>query len=283
MAHEHTVIIYHGKCPDGFGGAFAAWKKFGGAAEYIPANYGDPIAEHLAGREVYLVDFCYEDKAGLAELVRTTKKLVVLDHHESARKTIEALPNHVFDANRSGASIAWSYFHPETPLPRLMRYLEDGDLYRHALPETEEIFSYLLAVPYEFDAWDELCNDLEDDATRDCLLEKAHNYDEYFRILGDMSAGRATKVLFEGYECFFVATHPYITMKSYVGAKLYKKCPPFALVVTAHPNGFGVSIRGDGSVDVSKIAQKYGGGGHTSSAGFFIPNGEQMPWKEVEE
>jgi oligoribonuclease NrnB/cAMP/cGMP phosphodiesterase (DHH superfamily) len=71
-------------------------------------------------------------------------------------------------------------------------------------------------------------------------------------------------------------------MKSLVGNMLAKKHGPFALVVTAHPKGFGVSIRGDGSVDVSLIAQKYGGNGHKNSSGFLIPVGGPMPWTIVE-
>jgi hypothetical protein len=31
-----TVVIYHADCRDGFGAAYAAWKKFGDNASYIP-------------------------------------------------------------------------------------------------------------------------------------------------------------------------------------------------------------------------------------------------------
>ena len=71
-------------------------------------------------------------------------------------------------------------------------------------------------------------------------------------------------------------------MRSYVAHELYEKLPPIALVVTAHPDGFGVSIRSDGTVDVAEIAKKYSGGGHPGSAGFFIRNGTEMPWVEIE-
>src|SRR3989344_3757446 len=42
--HEHKkiAVLYHGGCPDGFGGAYAAWKKFGNMAEYIPLKHGKP-------------------------------------------------------------------------------------------------------------------------------------------------------------------------------------------------------------------------------------------------
>lgn len=283
MNEKQTVILYHGGCPDGFGAAYAAWKKFGDTAEYLPVKYGENLPEGLTDRDVYIVDFCYESDEQLQELMRITKRLVVLDHHESSRVRVEGIPEHVFDNTRSGSTIAWSYFHPETPLPCLMQYLEDGDLYHYALPETRDIFSYLLVLPFEFSAWNELVLGLEDDVKRADLLKKAAAYTEFFEALAEMSVEHAKKVRFEGYEVYFAVTHPNITMKSFVGHELYTKLPPFALVVTAHPNGFGVSIRGDGTVDVSKIAGKYGGGGHPGSSGFFIPNDSTMPWTEIDD
>lgn len=281
--HKEIAVLYHGKCPDGFAGAYAAWKKFGDSASYIPVDHGDAPLEGLENREVYLIDFCYETAEQMDALAKTAKRLVVLDHHETARAFVENAPEHVYDKKRSGATIAWSYFHPETPMPRLMKYLEDGDLYHYTLPETRDIFSYLLVLPSEFPAWDELARGLEGDATRATILNKAAAYTEFFESLARSSVERAKKVRFEGYEVYFVATHPSITMKSYVGHELYEKLPPFALVVTAHPNGFGVSIRGNGTVDVAKIAEKYGGGGHPGSAGFFIPNSGTMPWVEIDD
>lgn len=282
MIDKQIVVLYHGKCPDGFGAAYAAWKKFGDTAAYIPVDHGDPPPKGLDGREVYIVDFCYETAEQMDMLAKSTKRLVVLDHHESVRKFVENVPEHVYDANRSGSSISWAYFHPDTPLPRLIHHLEDGDLYHYSLPDTRDIFSYLLVLPSEFEAWDAFVRDLEDDTLRMELLKKAAAYTEFFNALANMSAERAKKVSFEGYEVLFTATHPAQTMRSYVGNLMYHKCPPFAIVVTAHTNGFGVSLRGDGSVDVSKIAGKYGGGGHPGSAGFFVPNGEKMPWTEIE-
>ena len=283
--HEHHLpiaVLYHESCPDGFGAAYAAWKKFGDTAEYIPVKYGDEPPEGLAGREVYIVDFCYESLEHLRMLIAETKRLVVLDHHKSNREQVEKTPEHIYDANRSGATIAWNYFHPDTPAPRLMRYLEDGDLYRFDLPETHDLFSYLLVLPYHFDVWDRLASSLEDPIERERILEKAAAYTEFSDTIVHASVNKAKLVRFEGYEVYFSATYPNITVKSSVGNALYTKQPPFALVVTAHPTGYGVSIRGDGSVDVSKIAEKYGGGGHPGSAGFFVKNNSVMPWEEVE-
>jgi uncharacterized protein len=281
MSDKQIAIIYHKRCPDGFGAAYAAWKKFGDTAEYIPAGYGDELPEGLSGKEVYILDFSYESSEAMQELLETTGKLIVLDHHQSSKERVESVPEHVYDATRSGATIAWSYFHPDTPMPRLMTYLEDGDLYHYALAETRDVFSYLALQPDDFLIWDSIAEQLDDETLRPAFLEKAALSTEYFKSFAQLSIEAAKKVMFEGYECYFTTTLPSITMRSYVANELYKKLPPLSLVVTAHPNGFGVSIRSDGTIDVSEIAGKYGGGGHPGSAGFFIPNGETMPWTEV--
>ena len=279
MHHQQIVVLYHAKCVDGFGAAYAAWKKFGDSAEYIPVKRGSSAPEKMEGRSIFLVDFCYP-KEIMTDLARVAESITVLDHHEDASEVVRAFQG-VYDADRSGATIAWGYFHPGTPVPLLMKYIEDGDLYRYSLPETRDIFSYIEVYPYGFQKWDELAQALEETKTREALLEKARVYSEYFKLLGDGCVANAKLVDFEGYQCYFANSHPSMTMKSYVGKELASKLPPLALVVSAHPDGFGVSIRGDGSVDVSKIAEKFGGGGHPKSSGFFIPFGTPVPWEEV--
>ncbi len=283
MTEKDIVVIYHKRCPDGFGAAYAAWKKFGDAATYLPAGYGDDLPEHLSGKEVYILDFIFEHPGALAELAKETKKLVVLDHHESSQALTESVPEHIFDNDRSGATIAWGYFHPEAPVPQLLRYLEDEDLYRFALPETHDLSTYLVVQPYDFAKWDDIAHALEDPMRKNVLLKTAAAYNEYFEKLCALAVEAAKKVRFEEYECLFANSLPTITMRSFIGRLLYEKLPPIALVVSAHPDGYGVSIRSDGSVDVSKLAEKYGGGGHAGSAGFFIPHGHELPWVEVEE
>lgn len=98
----------------------------------------------------------------------------------------------------------------------------------------------------------------------------------------ELSVKHAHPVLFEGYQVLLANTSPMKTLKSAVGNALLQKMPPFALVASVHPNGIGVSIRGDGSVDVSAIARKYGGNGHPKSSGFHIPWQMPMPFTPTE-
>ena len=54
---KDIIVIYHGECSDGFGGAWAAWKKFGETVDYIGAHHGDEPPVGLVGKEIYFIDF----------------------------------------------------------------------------------------------------------------------------------------------------------------------------------------------------------------------------------
>jgi oligoribonuclease NrnB/cAMP/cGMP phosphodiesterase (DHH superfamily) len=275
-----TIVLYHGNCPDGFGGAYAAWKKFGDAAEYISLHRDAQPLEDFTGAHLYFIDFCYPQEI-MDEFIRVAAKVTMLDHHDGMRDVIEKMPEYRYDVMHSGATLAWNYFHPETSTPKLLEFVEDDDTYHFALPETRAVLCYVTAQPMTFESWDKMAKEFDDPATSSSILEKANIYAEYFEILANIAVDKAQTVMFEGYECYFATSHPLNPLSSLVGNKLARKKPPIGLIVRAHPNGYGVSIRGDGSVDVAAIAQKYGGNGHTSSAGFLIPADKPLPWTLV--
>ena len=277
---ERTIVLYHGSCPDGFGGAYAAWKKFGDTAEYIPLHRDAPPADSFAGAHLYFIDFTYT-KDIMDAFVATAGSVAVLDHHDGVQDVVESMPEYRYTSDHSGATIAWEYFHPDTPTPLLLQYVEDDDLFRFALAETRAVLCYLTIQPYTFESWDRIVTELEDVSTRTHVLARANIYAEYFEHLANLSVEKADLVEFEGHQVYFATAHPLKPLKSLVGNLLAKKHGPFALVVSAHPKGYGVSIRGDGSIDVAAIAEKYGGNGHTSSAGFAIPAGSPVPWTKV--
>ena len=178
MSDKSVAILYHGGCPDGFGSAYAAWKKFGDEAEYIPVKHGQPVPEGLAGRNLYFADFSYPQET-MDTLVKTAASVTVLDHHLGAKSIVESMPVYVFDEKRSGATITWSYFHPDTPVPALLQYVEDGDLYLFKLPDSRAIISYAYSHRFAFEEWDRLAQEIEN--TNPSLpfvqrLEKAFKY-----------------------------------------------------------------------------------------------------------
>lgn len=276
---KEIAILYHGGCPDGFGGAYAAWKKFGDTADYIPVKHGRPVPEHLAGMKLIFVDFCYPQEImnGLAKIAAS---VTVLDHHLGSKDVVESMPDHVFDDKRSGATIAWSYFHPDVPIPTLLKYVEDGDLYVFKLPDARAVLAYSYAQPFHFDSWDALAAQLENETERAALIERGKIYSEYFQILIEQIANKAVLVSFEGHECY-LATAPEMFISD-VGNRLATLKPPLGMIANFHTDMITISLRSDPSIDVSAIARKYGGNGHSQASAFRLNWGEPLPWTIVE-
>jgi uncharacterized protein len=276
---EKTVVLYHGDCPDGFGGAYAAWKRFGDGAEYVALKHEKPLPVDLTSVHAIFIDFCYPQEI-MDDVVAKAARVTVLDHHTGTQSIVESMPEHVFDANHSGAVIAWKYFHPGIPVPQLFKYVEEGDLYRFTMPETRPLLKYAYTFPFTFESWDALVSRFERPEERKIMEEKGATYVEYASFIARELVERAELVSFEGYTCYFTATMRMFT--SDVGNQLAKKLPPLALIAHAGPDGMRISMRGDGSIDVAKIAQTYGGNGHRNAAAFSLPWGTPLPWKLIE-
>ena len=123
------LIIYHGRrCPDGFGAALAAWLYYcadgADGAEFLALDHGDvqSMADLPAidGRAVYILDFSFSREL-LSSIEERAAKLVMLDHHKSAAEKLTGFTCRCgvvhFDMHKSGARLAWEFFHPEQPVP----------------------------------------------------------------------------------------------------------------------------------------------------------------------
>lgn len=276
---KDTVIIYHAPCLDGFGGAYAAYKKFGDTAEYLPMRRSKLMVEGFAGKDVYFIDFTYPQEL-TDKITAEARSVTILDHHIGVKEVVESAATHVFDNDRSGATIAWGYFHPGQPVPRLFSYLEDIDLFRKALPHGKEVATYLSTQPFDFAAWDTLVADFNDEARFQEIIKIGGYYAAYHDTVVAQFAEESYPVEFEGYT--IRACNAPNFLSSTIGNKLAEKYPPFAL--TWHADGRGVvrySMRGLGEVDLSALAKKYGGGGHHNAAGFNLPPDAPQPFKRI--
>src|SRR4030095_3124263 len=143
------VCYFHAGCPDGFGAAWSVWRAWGEDARYVPRGHDpDPPRRAHVGGTVVFVDIA-PDNQYLRQLADEAAHVVVLDHHWSARERYAADPGvenlvvdggHqvVFDLDYSGAVLAWRHFHPDEPVPPLLAYVQDQDLWQWALPRSAE-------------------------------------------------------------------------------------------------------------------------------------------------
>jgi oligoribonuclease NrnB/cAMP/cGMP phosphodiesterase (DHH superfamily) len=273
---KDIVVIYHAHCYDGFGAAYAAWKKFGDTASYYPTIERNAFPEGIRGKEVYVVDFCFNAQI-TTELVSANKSLVILDHHIGSKEVTLSVPDAVYSDTDSGAKIAWKYFHPGTEVPKLIDYLSDSDTWNHSLPHWREVEGYIHIHELAFGAFEALHKELEhglEDA-----IEKGKVLNKQFDNLVQEHVEKAMLVECEGYVVYAVNASSFL--RSDLGHVLAMKKGPFAIVYRFEQDVLRVSFRGDGSIDCTKIAEKYGGSGHHNAAAIILRGVNPLPFKKV--
>jgi hypothetical protein len=273
-------VIYHGGCPDGFGGAWAAWKKFGSRAAYlgIPHGKGSDVPPRLAGKEIYLIDFGYS-VPHIERLIRENIRVTALDHHVSNEPSIRRTHDYRYATEHSGAVLAWRYFHPKKPVPYLIEQIEAMDLWKFR-PHTREVDAFLGTVEFRFETWDRLVRDFERPKTRAAHLREGRAILRFEqRIVERLIREGARRVRFAGFDALAVNS-PYFA--SDIGAALSRMLSPIGIVWSERHDVCHISLRSNGTVDVSKIAERFGGGGHAAAGGFSWPLGKPLPWKPAD-
>lgn len=301
---RETMCIYHGNCTDGFGAAWVVRKALGSGVEFLAGVYGQEPPD-VAGKDVVIVDFSYKYEV-LAALARRANSVIVLDHHKSAAedlarfepfhagveedtrrddgttllgwKTAHVMANSqsgpsiacCFDMNRSGAMLAWDHYFPNQEPPQLLRHIEDRDLWLFKLEGTREIQANLFSYPYDFEVWDQLmAADVLTLVSDGAAIERKHHKD-----VAELVGVTKRRLSIGGFDVP-VASLPY-TLTSDAG-HLMAQGEPFAACYWDTPTGRVFSLRStDEGIDVSEIANQYGGGGHRNASGFRVPFGHEL-------
>lgn len=283
------LIVYHGGCPDGAGAALAAWLKFGQDADYVAGFFDKGLPKVAPGQDIYLLDFHWRRDTILSFLL-AGHRVVVIDHHKTALERLEGLDDCHFDMNHSGAVLAWSYFHPEKKVPELFWYLEDRDLWKHEMPDTREINAAVKALGIcddfkrligPLNSWDPVPDTIPKyEGAKSRLIEMGRSIRLVENSMIENMTHNVHSVYWEGYHTAVVNAS---VLFSETAERAYQRCRdkekyPRELFIGAYwfwdpmRKLYQVGLRSEVGLgpDVSVIANNYGGGGHTHSAGFTL-------------
>lgn len=193
-------ILFHADCLDGFGAAYAAWCRYGDAANYCPMHHGQAWdINTFAGHDVFILDFSFPPEV-LEQLARWASSVTQIDHHASAMqawggKGMAGTGDHLsfrhselplsvnLDLTKSGARLAWEYFNPGQAVPLVIQHIEDQDMWRFALPGTRAFCRALRLLPFDLPIWHRLVCDTPDiDAPRYVeMLGQGKAIEQYFQ------------------------------------------------------------------------------------------------------
>lgn len=305
---KKVLCCYHANCSDGFA---AAWVVHQAAevdeVEFVPLAYYEveknlPEGLNFDGREVIIVDFSIKPEI-LLPAIKNANMVIMIDHHKSAQEdwgNVE-LPNNmafIHEKDKSGALLTWDHFHAGIiPAPQVLQHISDRDLWNFELEGSRELHDFMMGQKWfrekDFDAFTEFVEEFdEDEEARQWAFERG-------RIISAAQDETIHFILSQQTKWDWVGDYfvPIVAMPHCFASRaaeiLYEtKYVPF-VVTYADEHVLGVrrwsfrSKKGVG-VDVSKIAQQFGGGGHQHAAGWMeklyelgIEN--QEPLVEMEE
>jgi oligoribonuclease NrnB/cAMP/cGMP phosphodiesterase (DHH superfamily) len=257
------MIIYHANCVDGFTSNWVARKAFPSESlEFIPMHYKQPPPD-VTGKDVYICDFSFPRQI-LLDMEDKAAKLVVMDHHKTAKEDLEGLDFCIFDMDRSGAAITWDYFAWNKLLPVerhwLVDYVQDRDLWTWKLPRSREVSDAISCRSFTFEAWDEMAS-----KTAHELAQEGEAISKYKATVLEMHVNQAYITVLDGHEVPAVNAS---TLNSELG-NILSRGYPFAVAWSYLGEGmFRYSLRATSYFDCALLAAKFKGGGHQSAAGF---------------
>lgn len=274
------IVIYHKNCADGMGSAFSIWyyyelNQIKRHPIYYPAIHNTHPPD-VKDKNVLICDFSYK-KNVLTNMIKEAKDLLVIDHHISAQKDLEEIDSKykVFDMDHSGAVLTWMHIFPEKEIPLLLRYIEDRDIWKKKLPNTDAFASFFYLLPFDFQVYKEYLND-------EFLLNEINTKGINYLTLNEHNVkqiSKHTSLKFSriGNKFYFVGYVNSNVLKSDIGSNIFDVYPhvSFSVVYSVDDNRdnttFSLRSRNEYD-DVSQVATLLGGGGHRNASGVMVEN-----------
>lgn len=232
---------------------------------------------------IIIVDFSLQKEEEWKKLYSITEKIIWIDHHKTSLerskqwKVNNKIPlsnlDGIRDISKSGCELTWEYFYIDVDMPEIVKLIGDWDTWQFKYENTKT-FHYGLGIentdPSTIEGqqfWKEAFDIL--------LYDQPFNIEniiEHGKILmksKEVSSKWILKSLafyadFEGYRC--------ICCNSGGNSEFFNSIDPdtFDIMIPFRFDGdqWGVSLYTKKDIDVSDIAKKYGGGGHSKAAGF---------------
>ena len=266
------VVFYHANCPDGFGAAWAYWRaRTGGQAgcaapptHFIPLGHHDTVLPDVKGLRVIMVDVALRDTAMMDHLASTALEFRLLDHHQTGFEQYQDRPWAFFDLTRSGSVLAWADSHPDEPLPRLLRCIQDRDLERPMDIDTEAVLQVVDSIPRTFEAWEGLHRHLVSNPQP--MLQNGRLMRDRMHAAVERLMVNAIPVEMDGHKGW--AVNAQIELGALAANRLaLREGAEFGFAWFVDAQGLVRGSWRSHTLDVIPLARHYRGGGHPYSAG----------------
>ena len=288
------AIIYHKDCNDGFASAWLMAKLLEEKGEdytLYAMHYGDNVP-NIENSYIWILDFSLPYSI-LLTLSSKNNNIMLMDHHASAFKLlsdsyadVDEIPKDAYyindnkennisillQNNRSGCGMAMDFcMHEKANIAQNKRVvavieaIEDRDLWRFKLPDTEIYSALISSIDKTVECWDRVLLKMNDDEFAK-IFERAKIINEYENTTAAAAAKKVKIIDFQEMKvpvtnCTSLISLTNDKMNKYTGISM-------TYFIMSDSNLAIISLRSRGDINVATIAEKFGGGGHKNAAGF---------------
>lgn len=250
------------------------------------------IMKKTCHKNVLMCDFSMDEETIIA-IINNTKSFLLIDHHENSTEDKEYLPEclRIYDVTKSSVILTWTFLYPNEEAPLFIKYIQDRDLWIRKLPNTDQFSIGLCLEKRDFMTWEKfIMNDnvnklisqgMEIETNQKKLIleicQTAYYQDFFIDELASECIGASHSQTIRKYKKVWIICVNFPELKTDIGNLLLNLFPDCSFSMVYHHNNHkkqaAISLRSnDNKLDVSLIANRFGGGGHRNAAGFVIPN-----------
>jgi len=264
---------FHSDDLDGWSSSAIVSKKHqNDEIEFYGYNYEDEIKLVTGYDIVYMVD-CSTTSENMKFLIENNKKFIWIDHHaQKIWQVIEEIKDPILGLRDKGnihsaCVLTWKYLYPKKPVPTILKYIEDVDLWKWEMKDTDEITTSLdLDCKKDREMLKNFFNENVWKSVINIIIENGRKYINMRTKQIKEIMKNTVIVHWGGYRTAVINTPIH---KSHTGDAILKENINVNIVLIWSFNKDKVlcSLRSS-DVDVARIADKYGGGGHRLASGF---------------
>lgn len=241
--------------------------------EFVPIPWDDIEA----ASKIVIVDFSFSMEH--MRRMMNTAELIWIDHHVTALEALAELTDlpGLRSLDEAGCVLTWQFFFPDKVIPDAVRYIGDRDVWRFAYEQTAAFCEGLFQEhtnPSNDSLWIPLLDDDQD---------AVHRLIEHGEILHGARLRQIKRLVKrDGFSVQLEGCKTLVINSRGSGDLGHTMCQAGHEVaycyVDRYHNGRVVTKVAlfSETVDVSKIASKFGGGGHPGAAGFSFERRESL-------
>ncbi len=248
-------------------------------------------------KQIILLDLSLPKEIMISFFKKFKKDFIWIDHHKGPNKDFEKYfssknikINGIRDSNHAACFLVWKFF--KKGAPEFVEYIQDMDLWKFKKEDSKYFIAGLKDLKEEYKRTNikyilDLINFDNFSKQKKKIIEKGKTIYEHQRnhVLSSLYAGKI--INFSGRKTFIINTLFFASVFADFffnhKDKKYKDVEILIIWNKEYKTGlfkFSLRKKESSKIDLSKIAKKYGGGGHPSAAAFNLKDLSKLNFKD---